>query len=130
MASGSSSDAQEEKTALVEADAEQDAGSQGLCVKQKEPKLTLYHWTQSFNSQKVSVLRVQHHLGPGQLPSLLGETVPSHVRIAGFVNDLRVVAFCVLQCVVRKRIRTHCPREGLLWSSSLHNVPDAMSTSC
>lgn len=61
MASESSSDCQDEKAALVETTSEQDAGMQQLCAKQGESKLTLYHWTQSFNSQKVSGFTFQHH---------------------------------------------------------------------
>lgn len=64
MASENSSDSQDEKAALVETDSEQDAGLHQQCgtvAKQSESKLTLYHWTQSLNSQKVSVFTFQHH---------------------------------------------------------------------
>ncbi|XP_060950154.1 ganglioside-induced differentiation-associated protein 1 [Limanda limanda] len=56
MASESGSVAQDEKTALIEAESGQDAVQQQegeTSEKQHESKLTLYHWTQSFNSQKV-----------------------------------------------------------------------------
>lgn len=61
MASESSSDCQDEKAALVETSSEQDAGMQQQCVKRGQSKLTLYHWTQSFNSQKVRGFTFQHH---------------------------------------------------------------------
>lgn len=59
MASENNSDAQDEKTALVERDpAQEDAQGEELqplqSCEQRESKMTLYHWTQSFNSQKVS----------------------------------------------------------------------------
>lgn len=56
MASENSPETQDEKTALIEKDPEQDVTQEGGTVaKQSESKLTLYHWTQSFNSQKVSL---------------------------------------------------------------------------
>lgn len=58
------SSSQDEKAALVETDSEQDARlhqQRGTVAKQSESKLTLYHWTQSLNSQKVSVFMFQHH---------------------------------------------------------------------
>lgn len=54
MASENNSDSQDEKTALVESDPAQDADLQLQSCKQRASKMTLYHWTQSFNSQKVS----------------------------------------------------------------------------
>lgn len=59
MASENNSDSQDEKTALVERDpAQEDAQGEELqplqSCEQRESKMTLYHWTQSFNSQKVS----------------------------------------------------------------------------
>uniref|UniRef100_A0A674PDD6 Ganglioside-induced differentiation-associated protein 1 n=1 Tax=Takifugu rubripes TaxID=31033 RepID=A0A674PDD6_TAKRU len=53
MASESISDCQDEKAALVEAGSEKDEGPEQQGSKQSDAKLTLYHWTQSFNSQKV-----------------------------------------------------------------------------
>lgn len=61
MASVNGSECQDEKAALVETGSEQDEGQHQQCAKQSESKLTLYHWTQSFNSQKVSVFTFQHH---------------------------------------------------------------------
>ncbi|KAK9527813.1 hypothetical protein VZT92_014342 [Zoarces viviparus] len=54
MASENRPESQAEKTALIEKDPEQDVNQEcGTIAKQRESKLTLYHWTQSFNSQKV-----------------------------------------------------------------------------
>ncbi|XP_075936762.1 ganglioside-induced differentiation-associated protein 1 isoform X1 [Anarhichas minor] len=54
MASENRPESQDEKTALIEKDPEQDVHQEcGTIAKQRESKLTLYHWTQSFNSQKV-----------------------------------------------------------------------------
>uniref|UniRef100_A0A7N6AJN8 Ganglioside-induced differentiation-associated protein 1 n=1 Tax=Anabas testudineus TaxID=64144 RepID=A0A7N6AJN8_ANATE len=50
MASEVMSDSQDEKAALLEKDEQQQSGG---AAKQSECKLRLYHWTQSFNSQKV-----------------------------------------------------------------------------
>lgn len=60
MASEVMSDSQDEKAALLEKDEQQQSGG---AAKQSECKLRLYHWTQSFNSQKVSVqvAPVQNH---------------------------------------------------------------------
>lgn len=60
MASEKNSDSQDEKTALVQGDpAQEDARGADLQLlrtcEQGASKMTLYHWTQSFNSQKVSV---------------------------------------------------------------------------
>lgn len=54
MASENNSDPQDEKTALVARDAAEEADLQLQSSEQSEAKMTLYHWTQSFNSQKVS----------------------------------------------------------------------------
>lgn len=54
MASENNSDSQDEQTALLETGSEQDVAVQQQSVERKESKMTLYHWTQSFNSQKVS----------------------------------------------------------------------------
>lgn len=51
MASEIICEAQDEKAALIEKDVHQQCAT---AAKQSEPKLRLYHWTQSFNSQKVS----------------------------------------------------------------------------
>ncbi|XP_029313394.1 ganglioside-induced differentiation-associated protein 1 isoform X2 [Cottoperca gobio] len=54
MASENSPESQEEDTSLLEKDTQQDALQEcGTVARQSEPKLTVYHWTQSFNSQKV-----------------------------------------------------------------------------
>ncbi|XP_059182949.1 ganglioside-induced differentiation-associated protein 1 isoform X2 [Centropristis striata] len=54
MASENIPESQDEKTALIETDPEHDVHQECATVaKQSESKLTLYHWTQSFNSQKV-----------------------------------------------------------------------------
>ncbi|KAM7369964.1 hypothetical protein PAMP_011251 [Pampus punctatissimus] len=54
MASENTSESQDEKAALIETESVQDDPQQcGTVAKQSESKLTLYHWTQSFNSQKV-----------------------------------------------------------------------------
>lgn len=56
------SETQDEKAALIETESVQDEHQQCVTVaKQSESKLTLYHWTQSFNSQKVGVIMFQHH---------------------------------------------------------------------
>lgn len=54
MASENNSDSKDEKTALVESDPAPNTDLQLQSCKQREAKMTLYHWTQSFNSQKVS----------------------------------------------------------------------------
>lgn len=70
MASENSSVSQDEKTALIETDSEQDVQQQcDTVAKLCESKLTLYHWTQSFNSQKVSVFTIQHHGAVDSSPS-------------------------------------------------------------
>ncbi|XP_043960726.1 ganglioside-induced differentiation-associated protein 1 [Gambusia affinis] len=54
MASENGSEIQDEKAAFVQASSEEETQQQGgtvLC--NNDSKLTLYHWTQSFNSQKV-----------------------------------------------------------------------------
>lgn len=62
MSSETSSEILEEKPALLATEpAEDEEQHRGTVVKPSEAKLTLYHWTQSFNSQKVSVIRIQHH---------------------------------------------------------------------
>ncbi|MED6271010.1 Ganglioside-induced differentiation-associated protein 1 [Characodon lateralis] len=54
MASENGPETQEEKAALIQSCSEEEAQQQGSIVpRNKESKLTLYHWTQSFNSQKV-----------------------------------------------------------------------------
>lgn len=73
MASESSSDSQDEKAALIESGSEQDVPQQcGAVAKQSGSKLTLYHWTQSFNSQKVSAfVAFQHHISVDSSPAEL-----------------------------------------------------------
>lgn len=65
MAAENSPESQDEKEVLVKTGAMQEAHDRCQAVaessKQNESKLTLYHWTQSFNSQKVSVTPFQHH---------------------------------------------------------------------
>lgn len=69
MASENSSESQDEKAALINPDSEQDVHQEcGTVAKQRESKLTLYHWTQSFNSQKVSVISLSAPQFSGQLP--------------------------------------------------------------
>ncbi|KAM4544016.1 ganglioside-induced differentiation-associated protein 1 [Fundulus diaphanus] len=54
MASENGSQTQDEKASLLQGSSEEDAQQQaGIVLSNKESKLTLYHWTQSFNSQKV-----------------------------------------------------------------------------
>ncbi|XP_061877977.1 ganglioside-induced differentiation-associated protein 1 isoform X3 [Entelurus aequoreus] len=54
MATENSSVSNEENAALLQKDSGEDEREQhDIVVKAKESKLTLYHWTQSFNSQKV-----------------------------------------------------------------------------
>ncbi|XP_062415294.1 ganglioside-induced differentiation-associated protein 1-like [Pungitius pungitius] len=54
MASEKSPASLQEKTALIERDSEEDVHQECSTMPQRsESKLTLYHWTQSFNSQKV-----------------------------------------------------------------------------
>lgn len=54
MASENNSGPQDEQTALLETGSEEDVAVQQQSVERKESEMTLYHWTQSFNSQKVS----------------------------------------------------------------------------
>lgn len=62
MASENSPDSQEETAALLETGPERDEQEQCDTVATRSgSKLTLYHWTQSFNSQKVSGFMFQHH---------------------------------------------------------------------
>lgn len=85
MASENGSEIQDEKAAFVQASSEEETQQQGgtvLC--NNDSKLTLYHWTQSFNSQKVS--RCHQASAPnvsGQLPdtdSLTAATVKLEQR--------------------------------------------------
>ncbi|XP_042366574.1 ganglioside-induced differentiation-associated protein 1 [Plectropomus leopardus] len=63
MASENSPESQDEKTALIERDPEQDEQQEcGTVAEQSESKLTLYHWTQSFNSQKVRLAMAEKGL--------------------------------------------------------------------
>lgn len=54
MAAGDSSEAQDEAEKLLKEDEKVDDGGS---TKKKERKLVLYHWTQSFSSQKVRDVR-------------------------------------------------------------------------
>lgn len=67
MASDNSSNCQDEKAALFEAGSEKEGEPEQQCLKRSDTKLTLYHWTQSFNSQKVSVFDVSAPWCRGQL---------------------------------------------------------------
>lgn len=67
MASDNISVCQDEKASLVEGGSGKDEGLEQLCLKRSDTKLTLYHWTQSFNSQKVSEFDVSAPPCPGQL---------------------------------------------------------------
>lgn len=67
MASDNSSNSQDEKAALLEAGSEKEEGLEQRCLKGSDTKLTLYHWTQSFNSQKVSAFDVSAPRCRGQL---------------------------------------------------------------
>ncbi|XP_033494799.1 ganglioside-induced differentiation-associated protein 1 isoform X2 [Epinephelus lanceolatus] len=63
MASEISSESQEEQTALIEKDPEQDEHQTcGTIAEKSGSKLTLYHWTQSFNSQKVRLAMAEKGL--------------------------------------------------------------------
>lgn len=54
-------ESQDEKEILIKNDAlSQDSGEVVEKTKNKESKLILYHWTQSFSSQKVSDPIIQH----------------------------------------------------------------------
>lgn len=55
MATERGSETENEKAALIETTSEDSNPQLGTISKKEESKLTLYHWTQSFNSQKVSV---------------------------------------------------------------------------
>lgn len=70
MASENSSESPDETAALLETRPDQDEPQQcGAVSTQSESKLTLYHWTQSFNSQKVSVcFTFQHHISADSSP--------------------------------------------------------------
>lgn len=78
MASDNMSDCRDEKAALVETGSEQASGLQQQCEKRSESKMMLYHWTQSFNSQKVSGSDVSALQRRGQLP-----VFTAHVCVAG-----------------------------------------------
>lgn len=68
MATENNSESQDEKTAVIESEPAQDVQEEsGAVAKQSASKLTLYHWTQSFNSQKVSVGDVSGPQSCGQL---------------------------------------------------------------
>lgn len=67
MASDNSSHCQDEKAALLEADSEKEGELEQQCLKRSDTKLTIYHWTQSFNSQKVSAFDVSAPRCRGQL---------------------------------------------------------------
>lgn len=70
MASENGFESQDEQAALIEAVPEQDEHEQcDTVAKQSESKITLYHWTQSFNSQKVSVFTFQHRAAADSSPS-------------------------------------------------------------
>lgn len=66
MASENISEAQEEEKAALQTPSEDDDVQPQNDLDQKDSKLVLYHWTQSFNSQKVSDSAFQHRLH-GQL---------------------------------------------------------------
>ncbi|KAF6722882.1 Ganglioside-induced differentiation-associated protein 1 [Oryzias melastigma] len=53
MATERGSETENEKAALIETTSEDSNPQLGTISKKEESKLTLYHWTQSFNSQKV-----------------------------------------------------------------------------
>lgn len=61
MAVENSSESQDEKELLIQKGLQQESDAVTESIKPKESKLTLYHWTQSFNSQKVSATSFQHH---------------------------------------------------------------------
>lgn len=89
MASENNSESQDEQAALTEAEAEHDVHQ--LCAKQSESKLTLYHWTQSFNSQKVSV-HLQH---PRPVDSSCTRKHPHvSISITLYCVDLRLLHLC------------------------------------
>lgn len=81
MASDNSNDCQDEKAALLEAGTEKDEGPEQQCLKRGDTKLTLYHWTQSFNSQKVSVFGVS-------APRCRGQLLDSVCRISVFQEEM------------------------------------------
>lgn len=99
MASDSSSNCQDEKAALLEADSEKEGGLEQQCLKRSDTKLTLYHWTQSFNSQKVSTFDVSAPRCRGQL---LVSTLYVAFCIAGInklssIYNLFSFVFCSFQ---------------------------------
>lgn len=65
MAADNNTDAQAEKDTTVNEkrcnESCEEAQTLVASTKAKDSKLTLYHWTQSFNSQKVGAIRFQHH---------------------------------------------------------------------
>lgn len=67
MASDSGSNCQDEKAALLEEGPEKGGGLEQECLTRSDSKLTLYHWTQSFNSQKVSLVDISAPRCRGQL---------------------------------------------------------------
>lgn len=80
MATENSSESQDEITALKETEPAQDVQEEsGAVAKQSGSKLTLYHWTQSFNSQKVSVGDVSGPQSSGQL------LITALIRVATWV---------------------------------------------
>ncbi len=62
MAVENNGESQEEKEILIKNDAlSQDSGEVVEKTQNEESKLILYHWTQSFSSQKVSDPIMQHY---------------------------------------------------------------------
>lgn len=60
MAEENIGESQDEKEILIKKDTH-DSGEVVESTKNKESKLILYHWTQSFSSQKVSDPIIQHY---------------------------------------------------------------------
>ena len=76
MAAENSTDAQDEKEITVKKrhvkETTEDVPPASESTKTKESKITLYHWTQSFNSQKVGEMTFQHHAS-GQSSKVFGQ---------------------------------------------------------
>lgn len=89
MATERGSETENDKAALIETTTEQDSNPQpGTISKNEKSKLTLYHWTQSFNSQKVSL---SAPLVRGQLPRTGTDLVTSSTLCPNFIYRINIL---------------------------------------
>lgn len=125
MASGKTSpECPDEKTALTAADPERDAGRDagqdagqqcGAVAEHGGSKLTLYHWTQSFNSQKVSVPLRFSTAGQGTAPRPRSELRPAHICLQLFTD-------VPLHLLPAQDIPLHRPGSAATVLSVLYNI--------